>query len=381
MIIISFRLFGGDEGHEQPVLNVLSSLAGLIGIKLLSGALRIAEFFTVSLTCASWDPSLASLVLVLRERFRTKVSRKSQDFVRLWHWNRFADHVMNLRRQQIYLRSLNERLAAVLFLPENAAPCPAMIVCHGAGEFKENYFELCECLSEKGVAALAVDMHGHGESEGERFHVEMSEWVADVRAAVEFLSTHPRVGSARIGAFGLSSGGTAILEAALVEPRLKALVALDATVRNSMPWVFALMLKALIFVGKLKKRFTNKDLRLSMMALVQGIKIAADPEVERRLRSDPKATEALRAFPFPGAAHSFFVNTLERVCRITIPTLVIWGQEDELDPPETARLLYNALMCKKQLHIIPGNGHVGHLDQNRDQVFTLTANWALENLA
>jgi pimeloyl-ACP methyl ester carboxylesterase len=75
------------------------------------------------------------------------------------------------------------------------------------------------------------------------------------------------------------------------------------------------------------------------------------------------------------------VNTIERVSRITIPTLVLWGEDDQLDPPETARLLYDALICKKQLHIIPGNGHVGHLDRNRGQVFTLTANWALENLA
>jgi alpha-beta hydrolase superfamily lysophospholipase len=288
---------------------------------------------------------------------------------------------MTLNRQSVNFRSLNEELSAVLFLPGEEGPYPAMIVCHGAGEFKENYFELCECLAERGVAALAIDMHGHGESEGERFYVEMDQWVADVRAAVQFLSNHPQVGAQRIGAFGLSSGGTAILEAALVEPRLKALVALDATVRNSMPWVFAVVLKALILLGKIKKQLTKKDLRLSMVKMVEGIKMAADPDIERRIRSNPRCAEAFKAFPLPGAAHSFFVNTIERVSRITIPTLVLWGEEDELDPPETARLLYDALMCKKQLHIIPGNGHVGHLDKNRDQVFTLTANWALENLA
>jgi len=288
---------------------------------------------------------------------------------------------MTLNRQRVQFPSLGEQLTAALFLPRGDAPCPAMIVCHGTGEFKENYFELCECLAERGVAALAVDMHGHGESEGERFYVDMEQWVADVRAAVEFLSSHPKVGSGRIGAFGLSSGGTAILEAALVEPRLKALVALDATVRNSLPWVFALVLKGLILFGKIKKQLTKKDFRLSMVKLLEGVRMAADPEVDRRLRANPRSVEAFKAFPLPGAAHSFFVTTLERVSGITSPTLVLWGQEDQLDPPETAKLLYNALMCKKQLHIIPGNGHVGHLDQNRGQVFALTADWALENLA
>lgn len=287
---------------------------------------------------------------------------------------------MTSSKQPVQLSSLGERLSAVLFLPANAVNCPAMIVCHGAGEYKENYFELCECLAERGVAALALDMHGHGESEGERFYVDMKEWVADVRAAVELLSTHPELKFSQIGAFGLSSGGTAILEAALVEPRLKALVALDATVRNSMPWVYRVALKGLILLGSIKKQLTNKDLRLSLLGVFSGVKMASDPEVDRSLRSNPKSLEAFKSFPLPGAAQSFFVSTLARVSNIKIPTLVLWGEDDELDPPDTARLLYNALMCKKQLHIIPGNGHVGHMDRNRGQVFALTASWALENL-
>jgi alpha-beta hydrolase superfamily lysophospholipase len=300
----------------------------------------------------------------------------------VWHSESSGNYDVTISYQQpVSFKSLDEQLAGALFLPEGGGPFPAMIVCHGAGEFKENYAELCNCLAERGVAALAIDMHGHGDSGGERFNVNMDEWVADVCAALEFLARHPKVRQDSIGAFGLSSGGTAILEAALIEPRLRALVALDATVRNSMPWSYSLLLKGLILLGKVKKQFTNRDLRLCMLGMLNGIRMASDPEIEKKLRANPKSVAAFRDFPLPGAAHSVFVNTLEKVSRIKIPTLVLWGEEDELDPPETARLLYNALMCKKQLHIIPGNGHVGHLDKNREQVFALTANWALENLA
>jgi len=288
---------------------------------------------------------------------------------------------MTWTRQTVNFDSVGERMSAVLFLPEDTRPAPALIVCHGAGEYKENYFEMCERLAAKGVAALAMDMHGHGESGGERFFVEMDQWVPDVIAAVEYLSRHPQVEAGRIGAFGLSSGGTAILEAALIEPRLKALVTLDATVRTSMPFFAAVVLNLFVLEGTIKRAITRQDLRLSLVKMLESVRMAADPEVDQRLRTSPASTAAFRAFPFPGAAHSFFVDTLERVSRITIPTLVLWGEEDQLDSPETARLLYNALMCKKCLHIIPGNGHVGHLDRNRDQVFTLTADWALENLA
>lgn len=75
------------------------------------------------------------------------------------------------------------------------------------------------------------------------------------------------------------------------------------------------------------------------------------------------------------------MDTLKRVSRITIPTLVLWGEQDEVDPPETGRVLYDTLVCKKRLDIIAGNGHVGHLDRNRHQVYARTADWALEHLA
>src|ERR1044071_7399090 len=104
----------------------------------------------------------------------------------------------------------------------------------------------------------------------------MEQWVADVRAAVEFLSKHPQVEAERIGAFGLSSGGTAILECALVEPRLKALVTLDATVRTSMPWAAALFLKGLVLVGRIKRALTSKDLRLSLLKFLESVRMAAD---------------------------------------------------------------------------------------------------------
>src|SRR5438552_1758481 len=164
--------------------------------------------------------------------------------------------------ESLSLRSLGDDLVGTLFLPTSEHPAPALIVCHGAGEFKENYFEMCEQLSERGVASLALDMHGHGQSGGERYYLQINDWVADIRAAIGFLSTHPRVDANKIGAFGWSSGGTAILEAGVVEPRLKALVALDATVHNSLPAATAIPLKFFLALGKIKLALTKKTLRL-----------------------------------------------------------------------------------------------------------------------
>lgn len=298
----------------------------------------------------------------------------------MWHPNRW-DLIQTVKtsRETVRLKSLGEELVGILFQPETATPVPGVIVCHGAGEFKENYFELCELLAAGGVAALALDMHGHGESAGERFCVHVHEWVADVQAAIGFLATHPKLDGNRIGAFGLSSGGTAILEAAVVDSRLKALVALDATVRNSLPLPMTLFLKLLTHIGGIKKRLTNHQWRVPL-AKMGGLHLASDPEINRRITADAKGLAAFMAFPFPGGTQAFFVDTIRRVSRITAPTLVLWGEDDKLDPPQTACLLYAALTCKKALHIIPGNGHVGHLDRHKDKVFALTADWVSQNL-
>ena len=283
-------------------------------------------------------------------------------------------------RELVAFRSQGDELVGVLFLPQSMRPAPTLIVCHGAGEFKENYYELCEYLAAQGMVALAPDMRGHGQSGGKRFHVEMRQWVADIQASIDFLLTRSEVDGARIGAFGLSSGGTAILEASLVDARLKALVALDATVRDSMPRVMSWIVKGLLMAGRIKQGFTGEPWRVPLTKMSAVPIVASDPGINERFYANPRALEAFRAFPLPGAEQSFFVDTLTRADQITAPTLVLWGADDHLDPPETGRLLFTALTCKKQLHIIPGNGHAGHLDQHRAKVFKLTADWALENM-
>ena len=258
---------------------------------------------------------------------------------------------------------------------------PVLIVSHGAGEFKENYFEMASSLARRGISCLLLDMHGHGASGGAPYHVSMKEWVADLMAALDYLGGRDDVDPLRIGAFGLSSGGTAILETAVMDPRVRALVALDATVMNTLPLSVTITMAAASALGYLKRLLTGKDLRISIVKLLDEVSLASDPAINAKLRVDPGKLKAFQNFPLPGAAQSFFVNTIHRVPKITIPTLVIWGEDDQLDPVTTAHVLHNALTCEKQLEIIAGNGHVGHLDRNRERVFDLTAEWLLKHLA
>ncbi|TDU64653.1 alpha-beta hydrolase superfamily lysophospholipase [Prosthecobacter fusiformis] len=284
------------------------------------------------------------------------------------------------RRELVRFSSLGVDIYAYFIPAATGTVSPVLIVSHGAGEFKENYLEMAGHLSKRGISCLLLDMHGHGASGGHPYHVRIKDWVADLQAAIDYLVTRKDVDPQKIGAFGLSSGGTAILEAAVIEPRLRALVALDATVMNTLPWSITLSMGSLSFLGYLKRLITGKDLRISIVQLLEEVELASDPEINARLRVDPGKIRAFQNFPLPGAAAAFFVNTIRRVDQIKAATLVIWGEDDHLDPVSTAHKLHQTLTCTKGLEIVKGNGHAGHLDRNRLRVFDLTADWLIKHM-
>ncbi len=280
--------------------------------------------------------------------------------------------------QNITIDLSGETLAAALFFPAggHSAPAPCLIFCHGAFEKKENFFEFAEFLSGSGIAAITMDMPGHGESGGPRSYLDMDQWVRTITAAIDYLSTQKSIDAERIGAFGFSSGGTAVLEATLAEPRIKAIVTLDATVRNYLNIWETLFFKFLLGASRVKKRLTGTDWRFNMLWVLKSATVAYDPAVNRQIINDPALIEAYSAFPLPGAASCAFVDTLTRVHGIQIPTLVMHGKEDKVDPPETARLLFDALTCEKSLELIPESGHSGHLDTQKTAIMAHTSQWA-----
>jgi pimeloyl-ACP methyl ester carboxylesterase len=270
--------------------------------------------------------------------------------------------------QDVARTSNGHRLAGALFAPEIRSPSLALLICHGALEFKEHCLEPAETLASTGIGALAIAMHGHAASGGGRFRVDMSVWAADVLAAISFLETCAGVDSSGIGGFRIFSGGTVILEAALIEPRLKFLIALDATEGSIMTFGEGLAFRLLEIVGTVKRALTGRDLRPSWEKTPRTLQAASGPEACKPLASDPRLIDAHSAFPLPGAFRCFIVNTLERVGRISCPALLPRGTEHRLGPPGTARLLSDALSGEKRLEILPDSGHVGVLGRQKSQV-------------
>lgn len=109
------------------------------------------------------------------------------------------------------------RLAGLLWsAPEGA---PGVVIVPGFGSRKDNHADYGEALSAAGMAALALDVRGHGDSDGALDAGAMD----DVLAAVGVLAGR---GHAALGVRGSSMGALLALHAADRDSRVRAVVAI-----------------------------------------------------------------------------------------------------------------------------------------------------------
>ncbi len=95
---------------------------------------------------AADDLTGIGLSLPYSKGFALALDLYSQNFL-VWHYQSLRFPQVNVieresARESVVLDSLGDEVAGALFLPASSHPSPSLIVCHGAGDFKENYFEL-----------------------------------------------------------------------------------------------------------------------------------------------------------------------------------------------------------------------------------------------
>jgi alpha-beta hydrolase superfamily lysophospholipase len=131
--------------------------------------------------------------------------------------------------------SEGERVVGVLYLPANAgadARLPAVGIYGTWLSVKEMIVPAyARKLAAAGIAALTIDFRNFGESDGKPRHFESHQGkVADIRASLDFLSSHPRIDPQRLGLVGICAGAGYVAAEAAADPRVRS-VALIA------PWL------------------------------------------------------------------------------------------------------------------------------------------------
>ena len=117
--------------------------------------------------------------------------------------------------------AVRDGLAYSLWLPAgDRAPRGGVVVLHGAGSCKENHHDFARSAVAAGLAALAFDQRGHGESEG-----AMDDRALDDVAAMAGLLREHMPGGAPVALRGSSMGGYMSIMAASAA-RARAVVAI-----------------------------------------------------------------------------------------------------------------------------------------------------------
>jgi fermentation-respiration switch protein FrsA (DUF1100 family) len=108
-------------------------------------------------------------------------------------------------------------LAATLYEPSAAPPpagYPAIVLFHGLGGDRQSVARVAARF-DSDFAVLAFDLRGHGQSGG-LVSIDGPREIADAREIYNQLAARPEIDKMRIGAWGLSLGGGAVLRS-LVE--------------------------------------------------------------------------------------------------------------------------------------------------------------------
>lgn len=119
-------------------------------------------------------------------------------------------------------------LAADLYRPRGATtPLPAIAVCGPFGAVKEQCAGLyAQTLAERGFLTIAFDPSYTGESGGTpRYMASPDINTEDFLASVDYLSCRDDVDAERVGVVGICGWGGLAINAAALDPRIKATVA------------------------------------------------------------------------------------------------------------------------------------------------------------
>jgi len=237
---------------------------------------------------------------------------------------------------------------------------------HGLGEHAGRYGPWAGRFVAEGHAVHAIDLRGHGRSDGARGDTRFAPAMADVdRLLAHCAERHP---ATPLFLYGHSLG---------------ALLALDYLIaRPAAPLAGAIVSAAGVHSALREQRAKVAAARV-LGRFVPGLRLASgiDPDT---LSRDPAVVAAYRADPLvhDRASTGFGLDALEAIDRIlvrpansAVPTLVLHGSEDRLAYVSGARELAAAAPDLRALRVYDGLAHEIHHEPEQDRVFADVRGW------
>lgn len=227
---------------------------------------------------------------------------------------------------------------------------------HGFAEHGGRYLTTLRWFAERGIECAILDLRGHGRSGGRRTYVRrFNEYLDDLQVFARHMGDLAQEEGGDHPAFMLGHSMGGLVLARTLQDRLAALPKLTGAVLMSPFLAVAAELPTWkVVAGKVMSRIYPW---LALPADLDPSHLSKDARVGEAYMADPLVvkTASARWYTETIAAHGL---AAAQAAAITLPTLVMHGDDDHLAEPEATKRLFASLgSADKELVMWPGARH------------------------
>lgn len=244
-------------------------------------------------------------------------------------------------------------------------------ICHGVNSHSGYYLWAAEQLVASGLAVYALDLHGRGKSDGERFYLEkMADYLDDVNALVTLAKS--REPGLPVFLLGHSAGGVISCVYTLEH---------QAELAGLICESFAFQVAAPDFALAVVKGLSHLAPHAHVLRL-KNEEFSRDPQVVKAMNEDPLIAHEVQ----PTKTVAELVRADERLKKefplITLPVLILHGTADKVTRPGGSQLFYDtAGSTDKTLKLYEGHAHDLLNDFDKEIVMADIQGWIDVRLA
>jgi len=260
-----------------------------------------------------------------------------------------------------------------LTIAENEFSHKTIILIHGIGWHGGFYYPLLSRLKDEGFRMIALDLRGHGKSEGERGKHLYEELIEDVLDAIDYAIT--KYGE-NVYLFGSSFGASVAYYSAIKNPRIKGLILNNAWDINNLPPTINKKR-----ISRKLEKFSNDPKKMIPLLVMMGFKMSWNL-FDNKFRFLTLLNDKLWHREWSVHSWKSFIDykpDQQDEENFNVPLLVITGENDGMLPLSYTKQVYDNLSTsKKEFSIIKKAGHMIMLEHLNQSIPVITE-WMKEN--
>lgn len=246
----------------------------------------------------------------------------------------------------------------------------SVLIVHGLGEYKGRYKHIAAAFNEENYSAYALDMRGHGDSEGPKgYSPSFQQLLDDLKLAIDKVYSENKP----LFLYGHSLGGNVVANYLIHndDKRIKAAIITS-------PW-FTLKMKASLLKLALGHLMLKIFPKFTQNSNLNPNNLSQDEAVAKEYREDPKVHQKITAAMFFGVrkAGLFAIANSEK---INIPVLLSHGTGDKITDPDATKEFGEKAGSNVTLKLWPDMYHETHNEIEKDKVIEYNINWLNQQL-